>query len=261
MTENVIMKSLQNTFIKLKAVSQPEIRLFCFPHAGAGASAFKDWSKHLLPTVEMLAVQLPGRENRFSEPLINHMPIIVNQLVEEFKEYRDKPLIVFGHSLGALIGYEFVKAVEDKYGVTPNHLIISGARAPHLARFREPLSQLDDAMLTNVLRRYNGIDKNIIENTELLELFLPIIRNDLSLIENYQNRKRLPLSCGILAFAGEEDETVPCEQVEAWSQYTNSNFKFLTFPGGHFFIRSNTPQIMEIINEIASCSLHQIASC
>lgn len=259
MAENVIIKSSKNVFIKLKAVSQPEIRLFCFPHAGAGASVFKDWSNHLPPTVEMLAVQLPGRENRFSESLINHMPTIMNQLVEEFNEYRDKPLVVFGHSLGALIGYEFVKAVEDKYDVIPNHLIVSGARAPHLARFREPLSQLDDAILTDVLRRYNGIDNNIIENTELLELFLPIIRNDFSLIENYQYRKLSPLSSDILAFAGEADETVPCEQVEAWSQYTNSNFKFLIFPGGHFFIRSNTPQIMEIINEIALCSLNQIA--
>ena len=157
-------------FLEYKKNPNAGIRLFCFHHSGGGASAYYPWTEHLSHNIELVAIQLPGRENRFTEPLNNNIKDITFHLKEGFNFYKDKPYFVFGHSLGALISFEFIKIIHQHYSIYPHHIIVSATKAPHLPFRMKHLSRLDHKILKEELKAYNGIDQRILHNDELLEL-------------------------------------------------------------------------------------------
>lgn len=237
-------------FLESKTNPRASIRLFCFHHSGGAASIYYPWIEMLSPNIEMILIQFPGRENRFTEPLINNLQEIVAQLTEGFSFYKDKPFFVFGHSLGALIAFEFIKSVHLCYSVNLRYMIVSAAKAPHLPFRMKHFSKLDNKTLIEELKIYNGIDERILGNDELLELFLPIIKNDLSVYETYQFIKSKPLPCDILTLSGIHDQAVSKEEILEWSAYTTQKFDHLSFPGKHFFIKENQQSILTLINQI-----------
>lgn len=244
------MADNRSWYLEYKKNPSATIRLFCFHHSGGGASAYYPWVEHLSPKIEMIAIQLPGRENRFTEPLNNNLEDIVAQLSEGFAIYNDKPFFVFGHSLGALISFEFVKSIHKLYSLYPHHMIVSATKAPHLPFRMKHFSKLDNKALKEELRVYNGIDERILNNDELLDLFLPIIKSDFSISENYNFLESKPIPCDILALSGDEDQTVTPEEILAWAKYTERKFQHISFPGKHFFIKDHQKKILEIINQI-----------
>ena len=244
------MANEQSWYLEYKKNPHATLRLFCFHHSGGGASAYFPWVEQLSSNIELIAVQLPGREDRFTEPLSNNLNHIINKLSEGFCFYKDKPFFVFGHSLGALISYEFIKSIHQRYSLYPRHMIVSAAKAPHLPYRMNHLSKLDDTTLKKELSAYNGIDDLILGNDELLNLFLPIIRNDFSISENYRCVSSSVFPCDILALSGTHDQTVSEEETLAWSAYTTGKFKHLSFPGAHFFIKDHQKKILEIVNQI-----------
>lgn len=244
------MINTQGWYLEYKKNPSASVRLFCFHHSGGGASSYYPWIDYLSPNIEMIAIQLPGRENRFTEPLNNRVGDIVSQLSTRFAVYTDKPFFVFGHSLGALISFEFTKSIHQLYSIYPFHMIISATKAPHLPFRMRNLSRLNDKDLKEQLKIYNGIDERILNDDELLDLFLPIVRSDFSIYENYSYYESKPLPCDILAFSGINDKTVTPEEILAWDKYTEGKFEYLSFPGGHFFLRDKQKRILEIINQV-----------
>ena len=119
---------------------------------------------------------------------------------------------MFGHSLGALMSFEFVKSIQKLYSVAPRHMIISGTKAPHLPFRMKHLSRLDDKALKEELKIYNSIDERILNNDELLDLFLPIIKSDSSIFENYSFSASKVFLCDILVLSGADDQTVTPEK-------------------------------------------------
>ncbi|MBY0292352.1 MAG: putative thioesterase [Alphaproteobacteria bacterium] len=239
-----------NWFLEHKRNPSALFRFFCFHHSGGGASAYFPWIEQLSPHIELIAIQLPGRENRFTEPLINNINDITAYLTEGFCYYIDKPFFVFGHSLGALLSFEFIKAIHERYAVFPLHMIVSATKAPHLPFRVKRLSQLDNSSLKEELKIYNGIDERILQNDELLDLFLPIIRSDFSICENYRYAASKPFPFDILALSGTNDPTVTEEELLGWSAYTTEKFEPVFFPGGHFFIKEHQKSILEMFNQI-----------
>jgi len=237
-------------YLEYKKNPDATIRLFCFHHSGGGASAYYPWADYLLPKIEMIAIQLPGRESRFTEPLNNNLRDITAKLSDGFAIYKDKPFFVFGHSLGALISFEFIKSIHQLYSLSPRHMIVSATKAPHLPFRMKHLSQLDDKALKEELKNYNGIDERILNNDELLDLFLPIIKNDFSIYEHYNFLESMSIPCDILAISGDQDQTVSPKEILAWAQYTEGKFEHISFPGKHFFIKDHQKKILEMINQI-----------
>lgn len=243
------MTNINNWYLKYENKPHAPIRLFCFHHSGGGASVYHPWLKLLSPNIEMIAIQLPGRESRFTEPLTNNLNEIVEKLTEHFNFYKGKPYIIFGHSLGGLLAYEFTKSIQRHYSLLPNQLIISATKAPHLPFRMKHLSKLDSKALKEELKVYNGIDEHLLSNDELLELFLPIIKSDFSISETYNYTHSNPLSCDILAISGTEDKTVNENEVQAWSKHTEGKFEHTSIAGGHFFIKEHQKEILELINQ------------
>lgn len=245
------MTNDQSWYIGYKKNPQAAIRLFCFHHSGGGASSYHPWVESLSPLIEMVAIQLPGRENKFLEPLTSDLSHIITKLSKDFSYYKDKPFIVFGHSLGALLAFEFIKAIHRIYSLYPRQVIVSAAKAPHMPYRRKILSHLEDKLLKEELKAYNGIDERIQNEPELFDLFLPIIRSDFSIVENYSFAGSASFPCDILAFSGSDDPTVTQEEILGWSTQTTGKFEHMPFSGAHFFIRDHQKEIVNIINQIA----------
>lgn len=212
------------------------LRLFCFPYAGGGASAFRSIFDRVPEEIEVCPVQLPGRENRFSErPFLSLAPLVA-ALHEEILPYLDMPYAFFGHSMGALISFELACALRRSGQVPgPAHLLLSGHRAPHLADQRSPAHQLPTPQFLDALRSLQGTPEKVLQHQELLQLLLPLLRADFAVCETYTYAPQAPLACPISAFGGLQDPNVPCEAIRAWKEHTTHTCRVHFFAGGHFF--------------------------
>lgn len=225
----------------VRPVARPRaaVRLFCFSHAGVGASAFRGWAEMVPQEVELFAVQLPGREARLREPPATTVADAVSDVLAGLQGLLDRPFALLGHSMGALLAFEVARRLAHEGGPMPLHLFASGRRAPHLPGRQAPIAHLERrAFIEEITRRYDGIPWQVLQESELLDLMLPALRADMTLIETYTYSDRPPLSCPITAYAGADDIEVLGHELAAWRVHTRSAFYCRTFPGSHFFIRS-----------------------
>ncbi|HOA25295.1 MAG TPA: alpha/beta fold hydrolase [Aggregatilineales bacterium] len=229
-----------------RANGAARLRLFCLPHAGGGASTYHTWAGLLPPDVEVCAVQLPGRETRISEPPMTDLPSLVEALAGALLPCLDRPFALFGHSMGALLGFELARVLEAQ-GLRAERLFVSAHRAPHLPDRDEPISTLPEPDFLNEIRRLNGTPPEVLADDELRALVLPVLRADFAMIEAYTYREGEPLSSPITALGGLADGSVTREELEAWGAHTRAGFVVRMFPGDHFYIQSARPLLMQII--------------
>jgi medium-chain acyl-[acyl-carrier-protein] hydrolase len=225
--------------------STAALRLFCFPYAGGGASVFRRWGA-ALPGVEVRAIQLPGREARLREPPLHRLEPLLEILLDVLRPALDRPFAFFGHSMGAVIGYELARQLRREGGPMPRRLFVSGREAPHTPSERA-YHTLPDPELRQALATLGGTPREVLEHDELMELLLPLLRADFSIIENYRYEPGQPLDCPITALGGTEDRGTPLPAVEGWVMHTCGGFEMHTLPGNHFFLHSGEEQVLQIV--------------
>lgn len=243
------MASTNSWLIFPKPNLQPKLRLFCFPYAGAGASVFYSWSNKLPSDIEVCAVQLPGRESRIAETPFTRLDPLIEALTPVLAPNLELPFAFFGHSVGALICFELACQLRRQKLPTPLHLFVSARRAPQIPLSQFPVHQLPEPAFVERIRHFSGTPWEVLQNPELMSLFLPILRADLAINETYVYQPEAPLSSSISAFGGFYDPEVTMEELDAWRDLTSSNFSLLMFPGDHFFIKSETNALLAAISE------------
>jgi surfactin synthase thioesterase subunit len=213
------------------------IRLFCFPYAGGGALIYRPWVSELPPEIDVVPVQLPGREQRLREKPFTRAGALVEAMTDALRRHFEPPFAFFGHSMGALLSYEVAQRLRQLGAPGPLHLLVSARRAPQLPMDdEEHYHLLPEPEFRDKLREINGTPEAVLENEELMELLAPIIRADFELNETYDPSQKAPLDVPISAFGGLEDEEVEKENLEAWREATTGPFKLRMFPGDHFFL-------------------------
>jgi len=212
------------------------MRVFCVPYAGAGASAFRAWPNTFPDDIELCSLQPAGRERRIAEPLAVSMPDIVNPLVSDIVDLLDVPFAFFGHSMGALVAFEATRELARRNLGQPVHLIVSGVRAPRTIRRTPELHRLPDAQRVAELRRLGGTPSEVLAQSELLAIILPVLRADLTAYETYEFIPDGPLACPISAWGGRSDRDLNDEELVAWGQETTGPFTVRHFDGGHFYL-------------------------
>jgi surfactin synthase thioesterase subunit len=197
---------------------------------------FRGWADALPPEVEVCPVQLPGRENRVMEPAIDRMEPLVLALAGALERWRDLPFAVFGHSNGALVGFELARHARRTGTPGPVHLFASGRRAPDRPSRLPDVHHLPDAELIAELGRLGGMPQQVVEHPELMQLLLPLLRADMALIETYEFREEPPLPVPITVYTGAGDPRVNQDEALAWERHTAAGFAVRTFPGDHFYL-------------------------
>jgi len=232
-----------------KSIPQPRLRLFCFPYAGGGVSIFRAWSDGLPADVEVCPIQLPGRGPRLIEPPFNRLSPLIHALAEALFPLLDKPFAFFGHSLGALVSFELARQLRRQYAVQPVRLFISADRAPQIPNRDPPTHSLPEGEFLMAVRRLNGTPREVLEDEELRQIMLPLLRADFAVYETYWYATEPSLNCPISAFGGLQDHRVSRGDLEAWRDQTSVSFSLRMFPGDHFFLNTTQPFLLRVLSQ------------
>lgn len=226
---------------------QARLRLFCFHYAGGAASAFRAWAAQLPAQIEVCPVQLPGRENRLREPLFTAVAPLIPILAAGLRPAMDMPFALFGHSMGALLSFELARYLRRQHDVQPVYLGLSGHQAPQLPDAEPPIYNLPEPEFIDRLRKFNGTPEEVLRHAELMQLVLPILRADFTLVETYSYQPDEPLACPISAFGGLQDARANRELLEGWREHTRGEFRLRMFPGDHFFLIGGRSLVLEAL--------------
>lgn len=222
----------------LAAAEAPSVRLVCFPHSGGSAYAFRDWATVLPPGVELVAVQYPGRGDRFGEELVDDVTELAGHAVGELLQLPCSEHVLFGHSLGALVAYETAVLLRD-IGREPARLCASACLPPGHMENRDVHLAPDDEFW-EILCALGGIDAGIAENAELREMLIPALRSDLRAHATYQpGTGTKPLSCPVSCYHGVGDPLVDETRLAEWAGVTSGDFTLRVRPGGHFHVATD----------------------
>jgi pyochelin biosynthetic protein PchC len=220
-------------------------RLVCLPHAGGSASYFFPVSRQLASVADVLAVQYPGRQDRRHEPCLDSIAALADALAGELRPYGDRPLTLFGHSMGATLGFEVARRLEAA-GVRVRHLFASGRRAPSTARQERVHLRDDDGLIADI-KRLSGTDAQVLGDDEIMRMILPAIRADYRAAETYRCPPGPPLACPVTVLTGDADPHVTDEEARAWQQHTTGPFDLKVFAGGHFYLNSHAAAVISLI--------------
>ncbi|MFI1202709.1 thioesterase II family protein [Streptomyces sp. NPDC020883] len=212
------------------------VRLVCLPGAGSTASMYHPWSTRFPEEVEICAVQLPGRGGRLRETAYRRMEPLADALAEVLRAECDRPVVLFGHSLGALIAYEVAARLRELPGATVAALIVAAHKAPHLGSAEVSSHDLPDEELLAFLDRLGGTPEGVLARPDIRRLALPALRADFELDFTYAYRERPPLDIPLCAFGGAADALVSESELDAWDRHTARTFRMRRLPGGHFFL-------------------------
>jgi medium-chain acyl-[acyl-carrier-protein] hydrolase len=226
-------------------------RLFCFPFAGGGAATFRGWDEGLGGVVEVIAARPPGRESRMSEPALEDVAKLAAEATEALLSLiaREpaRPFSLFGHSLGALVAFETGRALEQRGGPRPAAVFASGHSAPSwLDEEDKDAGRWPRDQLIAHLRKYDGTPAAILDNEELMDLVLPMLRADFNAAGDYRRLPGPPLGAQLFVYAGREDRAGTPEALSGWAQ-ESSRCAERIFEGGHFFIESAKPQVWKTL--------------
>lgn len=228
------------------------VRLVCFPFAGGGASIYSRLADALPQSVEMIAVQLPGREDRSREQPPSSVPSLASAVSVALLPYADFPMAFYGHCAGALLAHEVAHEIRNRYGIRAVHLFAGAQGAPHLnraARVRPLHSMSDSGMLFELANR-GGLPDSVAANEDLVNMLVPLLRADFALWENYSFGEHPRLDIPITTLRDPEDPFCDAGAIAAWEEYTSDEFNSVLVRGGHYFITSCEQQVGNVISEM-----------
>ena len=161
----------------------------------------------------------------------------------------NKRFAFFGHSMGAMLSFEITRCLREQYGRKPEQIFVSGRRAPHLPKTEPQTYDLPEDEFIEELRRIEGTPEAVLNNEELLQLYIPVLRADFQACQTYFYEEGPPLDCPIVAYCGTEDEEENVETMDAWREQTSKSFKLYKIPGNHFFIHENESALLQSLSE------------
>lgn len=215
---------------------------------------YRSWQKGLPPDVEICPVQYPGRGTRYREPLFTDVDTFADAALKGLGPLLVEPYVFFGHSMGALLAFEMVRRLQKRGVAQPRLLILAGAQAPHM-RVVESTYSLPSSEFIAELRKINGTPSELLDNSEAMQLVMPILRADFKVAQTYQFQPGPRLQCPISVIGGRDDDDITVEQLEGWKDYTVGTFQCTVVDGSHFFVNEPSAQIDKLLNRILATLL------
>lgn len=238
----------QRWFISPVKPPLADLQLFCLPYAGKGGAMFVPWLRALRHRVEVIPIQLAGRDSRKHERPAEAFAPLIGELAGALWPRLHRPYALFGHSMGSLLAFELCRELRRLGAPAPVYLFVSGRMAPQESVEPVAAGLDDDAFVETIQRRFGGIPDSLLRDAELLRFFLPVLRADFRLLGDYRFEDQPPLDCRIAAFGGRSDPCVSPVGLEAWARHTRAAFEVQTFEGGHFYLHDQQPHLLRAIS-------------
>ncbi|QYX81967.1 thioesterase II family protein [Streptomyces akebiae] len=225
-------------------------KLICLPYAGAGASFYRPWKALAGDALEIVPLQLPGRERLIDEEPYRDAHRAVDGLLAQLREGLGdgggRRVAVFGHSLGAVLAFELAHRLVDEPGVELLHVFVSGSPEPARGRERRATGLSDEEFLARV-GDFAGYHHPALDDPEMREMILPALRADVEMHENYTPSTDLPLQAPLTVVRGEDDDLVGYDDAESWSKVAGRDFEHVEVPGGHMYLTDAAPALVRLI--------------
>lgn len=233
-----------------RATADERVRLFCFPHAGGGASAYIPWKPLTPDHIGLFPVQLPGHEERYGERAVRDMHEMCARLAEGLEPYFTGQMAFFGHSMGGLLAFCFARHLVREGLPAPVHLFLSAAPTPILPEpIPERLSALDEEAFMQSVLRANEVPEAVLHDADSMEVVRRTFFEDHALLRTMLDNSREALDIPVSVFAGESDPLVPLERIRLWKEFTRGVCSLSTFPGGHFYLRAHLGEVIGQISQ------------
>jgi len=229
-------------------------RLFCFPYAGGSASAFLPWEELLPPQIELVAIQAPGRANRLDESLLTSVIDVAEQIATAIPSMLDRPYLTYGHSMGSIVSFELLHLLKVRSLPLPRRYFAAARQAPHLPRRIAPFYDYPLPEFITELKRFGGTPDAVLENAELMEMLVPMLRTELRAAYAYRRNPEIKLECDVSVFGGARDEIVLPEELPGWQEHFLERMDFRLFDSGHFFMEDHKEQVVGAICEAVGLS-------
>lgn len=224
------------------------VRMMCVPYAGAGAGVYRAWQQAPGAMLDVVPVQLPGREEEFTVPFHRTVREAAEDVARRVvRDAGGSPFVLFGHSLGAVLAYEATRCLWEAGGPLPRHLVVSGSVSPR--RRRTPRLSADPERAIAQLRELTG-QVDAFADPELRDLLLPALRADITMLDGYRPQPRRPLPIALTALRGTDDATVPVADWHDWAAYTSAAFRTAELPGGHMYLTESWPTVLRTVEEL-----------
>jgi pyochelin biosynthetic protein PchC len=223
------------------------VRLVCLPHAGGSASYYHPLSADLAARgIETLTVQYPGRQDRRTEPAAGSIAELADGVTDALAGWSDLPLVLFGHSMGAVVAFETAQRLA-RTGNPAVALLVSGRRGPTTSRTEPLVHQMSDDEVVAEIMSMDGTAGALLSDPELLDLIMPAVRADYRAIETYAVEDGALVHCPLTALVGAADPKTTPEEARAWSVHTTGRFDMTVFAGGHFYLADQRAAVVDAI--------------
>ena len=219
------------------------IRLICLPHAGGCASSYRRWLASSGTEIGVHAVQLPGRETRIDEPPQTCITELIAQLSAAVRAASLPRIVLFGHSMGALIATELCRSLEG-FGCTVESLVVSGHAGPDHRPSGEAAYLTDEALLSLMASLDTSVGERVADPA-LREMFLPLIRADILLAASELGSE--PVAAPITVIAGDKDRSLAGRDLSSWASLTRNSCRVHVLPGGHFYLADQGAAVLRIV--------------
>lgn len=235
---------------KTEVSNLDKIKLICLPYAGGSARVYSKWVNMLDKSIEVISPELTGREKRYNEPYYENLKEAVEDIYKNIRLIIDSgPYSLFGHSMGSLLTFELYYKLKEKGHREPEAIFFSGKAAPNIP-VKEKVHLYSEKQILKKISSLGGTPKEVLDNKDILNFYLPIIRADYKIIETYEYKQKNSLissPCHILY--GSEDD-IALEELLAWENHTYDIPKFYEICGGHFFIKDQENMVTSLLNQV-----------
>ncbi|MGL5973556.1 MAG: thioesterase II family protein [Oscillospiraceae bacterium] len=225
------------------------MKVFCFSYAGGSATTLYNLKSFLNGENEIIPIELSGKGKRMSEPPYKDFKHLVSDVCNEIKStiIDGEQICLLGYSMGSIIAYEVAQKLLIDFNIKVEKIFALACLAPNI-KGRKNIHTLSDDEFTSELVKIGGMTKEILEDKEILEYYLPIIRNDFKLLYEYRfDKEAEKLSCDIVCIYSNDEEIRG--EIRQWSNVTNGDVSYYKINDGHFFINTSFNAMIDILKK------------